>query len=163
YYRMADLCAVTSLHDGMNLVAKEYLAASPDLEGALILSPFTGAARELERAFLASPYDREGTAAAFLAALTEPEDARRERMWALDALVALLIAFIGWGVARLVASGVRWLLHAARFNDGMRRLLGDVPLRYEPTALVAWAVQWTIVLLTVMLCADVLGFDLTRS
>jgi len=84
-------------------------------------------------------------------------------LWALDALVAVLIAFIGWGVARLVAGGVRWLLHAARFNDGMRRLLGDVPLRYEPTALVAWAVQWTIVLLTVMLCADVLGFDLTRS
>jgi len=87
YYRMADLCAVTSLHDGMNLVAKEYLAASPDLEGALILSPFTGAARELERAFLASPYDREGTAAAFLAALTEPEDARRERMAALREIV----------------------------------------------------------------------------
>ena len=87
YYRMADLCAVTSLHDGMNLVAKEYLAASPDLEGALILSPFTGAARELERALLASPYDREGTAAAFLAALNEPEEARRERMAALREIV----------------------------------------------------------------------------
>ena len=84
-------------------------------------------------------------------------------LWALDALVALLIAFLGWAIARLIAYGVRALLHALRFNDGMRRLLGDVPLRYEPTALVAWAVQWTIVLLTVMLCADVLGFDLTRS
>ena len=60
YYRLADLCAVTSLHDGMNLVAKEYLAATPDSDGALVLSPFTGAARELERAWLASPYDREG-------------------------------------------------------------------------------------------------------
>jgi trehalose 6-phosphate synthase len=87
YYRMADVCAVTSLHDGMNLVAKEYLAASPDNEGALILSPFTGAARELERAFIASPYDREGTAAAFHAALTEPDDARRERMAALREIV----------------------------------------------------------------------------
>jgi trehalose-6-phosphate synthase len=83
YYRMADLCAVTALHDGMNLVAKEYLAASPDLEGALVLSPFTGAARELERAWIASPYDREGLADAYHAALLEPEAARRERMAAL--------------------------------------------------------------------------------
>jgi trehalose-6-phosphate synthase len=83
YYRMADLCAVTSLHDGMNLVAKEYLAASPDLEGALVLSPFTGAARELERAWLASPYDREAMADAYHAALSEPPESRRERMGAL--------------------------------------------------------------------------------
>jgi trehalose 6-phosphate synthase len=83
YYRMADLCAVTALHDGMNLVAKEYLAASPDLAGALVLSPFTGAARELERAWIASPYDREGLADAYHAALLEPEAARRERMAAL--------------------------------------------------------------------------------
>ncbi len=83
YYRTADLCAVTSLHDGMNLVAKEYLAASPDLEGALVLSPFTGAARELERAWIASPYDCEGLADAYHAALAEPPEARRERMAAL--------------------------------------------------------------------------------
>jgi trehalose 6-phosphate synthase len=83
YYRMADLCAVTSLHDGMNLVAKEYVAASPDLQGALVLSPFTGAARELERAWIASPYEPEGLADAYHAALTEPEEARRERMAAL--------------------------------------------------------------------------------
>ncbi len=83
YYRMADLCAVTSLHDGMNLVAKEYLAASPDLEGALVLSPFTGAARELERAWIASPYDREGLADAYHAALSAPPEARHERMAAL--------------------------------------------------------------------------------
>ncbi len=83
FYRMADVCTVTSLHDGMNLVAKEYLAASPDLEGALVLSPFTGAARELSRAHLASPYDREGMAEAYHAALSEPAEARRERMAAL--------------------------------------------------------------------------------
>ena len=83
YYRMADVCAVTSLHDGMNLVAKEYLAASTDHDGALVLSPFTGAARELERAFLASPYDCEGMAEAFHAALSEPAESRRERMTAL--------------------------------------------------------------------------------
>jgi trehalose-6-phosphate synthase len=83
YYRMADLCAVTSLHDGMNLVAKEYLAASPDLEGALVLSPFTGAARELERAWIASPYDRDGLADAYHLALGESPESRRERMSAL--------------------------------------------------------------------------------
>lgn len=83
YYRMADLCTVTSLHDGMNLVAKEYLAASPDLEGSLVLSPFTGAARELERARIVSPYDREALADSYYAALTESRDSRRERMAAL--------------------------------------------------------------------------------
>ena len=83
YYRLADLCAVTSLHDGMNLVAKEYLAASPDLEGALVLSPFTGAARELERSWIVSPYDREALADTYNAALSEPAPARRERMAAL--------------------------------------------------------------------------------
>jgi trehalose 6-phosphate synthase len=83
YYRLADVCAVTALHDGMNLVAKEYLAASPDLNGALVLSPFTGAARELQRAHLASPYDRDGLASAFHAALSEADEARHERMAAL--------------------------------------------------------------------------------
>jgi len=79
---------VTSLHDGMNLVAKEYLAASNDLEGALVLSPFTGAARELERAWLASPYDLDGLADAYHAALSEPPEARRERMGALRETVS---------------------------------------------------------------------------
>jgi trehalose 6-phosphate synthase len=83
YYRLADLCTVTSLHDGMNLVAKEYLAASPDLDGALVLSPFTGAARELERAWLVSPYDREALADAYHGALSESLEVRRERMGAL--------------------------------------------------------------------------------
>jgi trehalose 6-phosphate synthase len=83
YYRMADLCTVTSLHDGMNLVAKEYLAASPDLEGALVLSSFTGAAQELERAWVVSPYDREALADTYHAALCEPPEAQHERMQAL--------------------------------------------------------------------------------
>src|SRR4029079_10192929 len=55
FYRMADVCSVTSLHDGMNLVAKEYVAASPDLEGALILSPFNAPATELEPAWIGAP------------------------------------------------------------------------------------------------------------
>jgi trehalose-6-phosphate synthase len=100
YYRMADLCAVTALHDGMNLVAKEYLAASPDLDGALVLSPFTGAARELQRAFIASPYDREGVAEAYHAALSEPEEARRERMTALRETV-LRANIFDWAIGIL--------------------------------------------------------------
>jgi len=79
-YRLADVCMVTSLHDGMNLVAKEYVAASPDLDGALVLSPFTGAARELEPAWIVSPYDQEGMADALAQALDTPEAERRERM-----------------------------------------------------------------------------------
>ena len=75
YYRAADLCLVTSLHDGMNLVAKEFLAARGDEQGVLILSQFTGAARELRDALLVNPYDIDQTAEAIRAALEmEPED-----------------------------------------------------------------------------------------
>jgi alpha,alpha-trehalose-phosphate synthase [UDP-forming] len=75
YYRAADLCMVTSLHDGMNLVAKEFLAARHDERGVLVLSQFTGAARELRDALLVNPYDVDQTAEAIRAALEmEPEE-----------------------------------------------------------------------------------------
>lgn len=75
FYRAADLCLVTSLHDGMNLVAKEFLAARRDERGVLILSQFTGAARELRDALLVNPYDIDQTAEAIrLAVEMEPED-----------------------------------------------------------------------------------------
>ncbi len=75
YYRAADLCLVTSLHDGMNLVAKEFLASRRDERGVLILSQFTGAARELRDALLVNPYDIDQTAEAIRAALEmEPEE-----------------------------------------------------------------------------------------
>jgi trehalose 6-phosphate synthase len=61
YYRAAHLCMVTSLHDGMNLVAKEYVAAREDERGVLILSRFTGAARELRDALIVNPYDIRST------------------------------------------------------------------------------------------------------
>ncbi len=86
-YRMADVCAVTPLHDGMNLVAKEYVAACTDGEGALVLSPFAGAAGELERAYLASPYDLDALAEAYRAALEDPAEERRDRMLALREIV----------------------------------------------------------------------------
>jgi len=69
YYRAAHLCMVTSLHDGMNLVAKEYVAARHDERGVLILSQFTGAARELLDAIIVNPYDIQGTAEAIAQAI----------------------------------------------------------------------------------------------
>jgi trehalose 6-phosphate synthase len=69
YYRVAHLCMVTSLHDGMNLVAKEYVAARQDDRGVLILSSFTGAARDLRDAIIVNPYDTEATGEAIAQAL----------------------------------------------------------------------------------------------
>ncbi|MGA8220244.1 MAG: trehalose-6-phosphate synthase [Candidatus Acidiferrales bacterium] len=80
YYRAADFCMVTSLHDGMNLVAKEYVAARDDEGGALILSQFTGAARELRDAIVVNPYDTDQVAAAIRLALEMDSAERRARM-----------------------------------------------------------------------------------
>ena len=80
YYRAADLCMVTSLHDGMNLVAKEFIAARDDEEGALILSQFTGAARELRDAIIVNPYDVEQLAEAMRVALEMDTEERQARM-----------------------------------------------------------------------------------
>jgi len=80
YYRAADLCLVTSLHDGMNLVAKEFVAARDDERGGLILSQFTGAARELPDALLVNPYDIDQTAEAIRAALEMPAEEAQIRM-----------------------------------------------------------------------------------
>jgi len=87
YYRIADLCLVTSLHDGMNLVAKEFVAARQDEQGVLILSPFTGAARELFDALLVNPYDIEQTAEAIRSALEMDSEDRHRRMQRLRKVV----------------------------------------------------------------------------
>ena len=80
YYRVSDLCLVTSLHDGMNLVAKEFIATREDDGGALILSLFTGASRELQDALIVNPYDTEQLAEAMHYALEMNPGERRERM-----------------------------------------------------------------------------------
>ncbi len=80
YYRAADLCLVTSLHDGMNLVAKEFVATRNDERGVLILSCFTGAARELRDALQVNPYDIDQTADAIRAALEMPSEEKQVRM-----------------------------------------------------------------------------------
>jgi alpha,alpha-trehalose-phosphate synthase [UDP-forming] len=87
WYRAADICLVTSLHDGMNLVAKEYLAARDDEEGVLILSKFTGAAMELRDALIVNPYDIDGVADAINRALEMGYGERRMRMQRMRRLV----------------------------------------------------------------------------
>jgi len=103
YYETADLCLVTSLHDGMNLVAKEFVGARDDESGVLILSQFTGASRELRDALIVNPYDIEEMAEAIRAGLEmDPAEqrARLRRMretlkshniyyWAADLITAL--------------------------------------------------------------------------
>lgn len=87
YYRAADVCMVTSLHDGMNLVAKEYVAARDDERGVLLLSQFTGAAQELHEALIVNPYHVEQTADALYRGLTMPDYEQQERMRSMRALV----------------------------------------------------------------------------
>ncbi|HEX7152028.1 MAG TPA: trehalose-6-phosphate synthase [Thermoanaerobaculia bacterium] len=88
YYAMADSAVVTPLHDGMNLVAKEYVAACNDGDGALVLSVFAGAAKELDGALLVNPYDVEQVAEAILRATAMPLAERKARMQTMRAQIA---------------------------------------------------------------------------
>ena len=87
YYRAADVCYVSSLHDGMNLVAKEFVAAREDERGALVLSTFTGASRELTEALLVNPYDIDRSAAALAAALSMAPEEQAARMRAMRSML----------------------------------------------------------------------------
>ncbi len=80
FYKIADTCLVTSLHDGMNLVAKEFVAARDDNSGVLILSRFAGASREMKDALIVNPYDIEQMADAIYYSLTMPKTEVSERM-----------------------------------------------------------------------------------
>ncbi|PIP20227.1 MAG: trehalose-6-phosphate synthase [Candidatus Omnitrophica bacterium CG23_combo_of_CG06-09_8_20_14_all_40_11] len=80
FYMLADFCIVSSLHDGMNLVAKEYVAAKKDLTGSLILSQFTGAARELTDAIQINPYSIEEFAESIKLTIEMPLEEKRKRM-----------------------------------------------------------------------------------
>ncbi|NLO91116.1 MAG: trehalose-6-phosphate synthase [Elusimicrobia bacterium] len=80
FFKLGDVCIVSPLHDGMNLVAKEYVVSSEGGNGMLVLSQFAGASRELTEAVTINPYDREQFAEALYSALTMPEEERRKRM-----------------------------------------------------------------------------------
>jgi len=114
HYRAADVCFVSSLHDGMNLVAKEFIAARDDERGVLILSQFTGASRELVEALIVNPYDTEECAAALRLALAMPPDEQRDRMRRMRSLVQEFNVYRWAG---------RMLLDAARVRQ-RRRLAG---------------------------------------
>jgi trehalose 6-phosphate synthase len=88
YYRAAELCYVSSLHDGMNLVAKEFVAARDDELGVLVLSQFTGAARDLTEALIVNPYDLHQASDALATALRMSSDEQRERMRSMRRLVS---------------------------------------------------------------------------
>jgi trehalose 6-phosphate synthase len=88
YYRAADVCYVSSLHDGMNLVAKEFVAARDDDRGVLVLSEFTGAARELTEALIVNPYDLDAASAALARATSMSAEEQRDRMRSMRAFVA---------------------------------------------------------------------------
>jgi trehalose 6-phosphate synthase len=107
FYRAADLCYVSSLHDGMNLVAKEYVTARDDEQGVLVLSQFAGASRELTEALVVNPYDIEEASAALAAALEMPADEQRARMRAMRGLVAEYNVYRWAGRMLLDASRLR--------------------------------------------------------
>jgi trehalose 6-phosphate synthase len=88
FYWLADLCIVSSLHDGMNLVAKEYVAAKKDLSGSLILSQFTGAAKELTGAFQINPYSIEEFADTIKLAIEMPPEEKRKRMENMRSIIS---------------------------------------------------------------------------
>ena len=117
-FRAADACMVSSLHDGMNLVAKEFVAARDDEQGVLILSTFAGASRELSEALMVNPYDAQGVAEALERALLMPDGEQRERM-------RLMRDFLR------VRNVYRWagqmLLDAARLRSQQRIIADSIP------------------------------------
>jgi trehalose 6-phosphate synthase len=120
FYRAADVCYVSSLHDGMNLVAKEFVAARDDEAGVLLLSQFTGAASELPEALVVNPYDLDETSGAMAKALTMSRDEQRDRMHAMRTHLSEFNVYRWAG---------RMLLDAARIRrraSVMGRVDGDI-------------------------------------
>ena len=121
YLRAADVCYVSSLHDGMNLVAKEFVAARDDERGVLVLSRFTGAARELTEALLVNPYDLEEASSALAAALSMSPAEQAERMRAMRAFVQDLNVYRWAGRMLVDAARLRQKDRlSSRLNPGLR-------------------------------------------
>jgi trehalose 6-phosphate synthase len=107
YYRAADFCYVSALHDGMNLVAKEFVAAREDERGVLLLSQFAGAAREMPEALIVNPYNMEEASAAMVRALTMSADDQQGRMRAMRAFLAEFNVYRWAGRMLMDASRIR--------------------------------------------------------
>jgi trehalose 6-phosphate synthase len=121
-YRAADVCLVTSLHDGMNLVCKEFVAARDDEQGVLILSRFAGAARDMPEALIVNPYHVEEVADALHRALTMPPGEQRERMANLRSTVREFNVFRWAG--RMLTDAARWRLRE-RISERVQRHAGE--------------------------------------
>ncbi|HML42430.1 MAG TPA: trehalose-6-phosphate synthase [Hyphomicrobium zavarzinii] len=106
-FRAADVCIVSSLHDGMNLVAKEFIAARDDERGVLMLSHFAGASRELAEALIINPYDAHATGEVLHSALVMPETEQHERMRLMRAYVSTRNVYRWAGQMLLDASRLR--------------------------------------------------------
>jgi trehalose 6-phosphate synthase len=118
FYRAAEVCYVSSLHDGMNLVAKEFVAARDDERGVLVLSQFTGAARELTEALIVNPYDIDEASAALATALSMAPEEQRDRMRSMRAFVSEFNVYRWAG--RMLADAAR-----LRTRDRLTRRLTD--------------------------------------
>jgi trehalose 6-phosphate synthase/phosphatase len=114
-YQLADVCWVGSLRDGMNLVAKEYVACKAEGDGVLVLSEFAGAAAEMGEALLINPFDEERTASSIERALTLDEDERRRRMDQLHSRILHNNVF-RWG-ERFLASLEDAVSERGRYSD----------------------------------------------
>ncbi|MEO7325430.1 MAG: trehalose-6-phosphate synthase [Dokdonella sp.] len=125
YFRAADVCYVSSLHDGMNLVAKEFVAARDDEQGVLILSRFTGAARELTEALIVNPYDIEQASHALAIALEMSRSEQQARMQAMRRFVSEFNVYRWAG---------RMLLDASRLRrrEQLSGLLSEHELSHDP-------------------------------
>ncbi|MFY9328456.1 MAG: trehalose-6-phosphate synthase [Georgfuchsia sp.] len=126
HYRAAELCFVSSLHDGMNLVAKEFIAAREDQHGVLLLSQFTGAVRDLPEALIVNPYDADQCAAALHVALTMPLTEQRDRMQLMRGLVSEFNVYRWAGRMLLDAATMRRHIQlqekSENLNEQKRRL-----------------------------------------
>lgn len=127
HYRACDVCVVTSLHDGMNLVAKEFIAARDDEQGALVLSQFAGASRELHESLIVNPYNTEQTAEALYQAVTMPPAEQRERMRSLRRMVRDFNVYRWAGRMLLDASHVRQRERVAARIDSHSRMASRQP------------------------------------
>jgi trehalose 6-phosphate synthase len=121
--RAADVLYVSSLHDGMNLVAKEFVAARDDEQGVLVLSRFTGAARELSEALVVNPYDLTEAAAALARALYMSPEEQRERLVSMRRVVSEFNAYRWAGRMLLEAADLR---RRNRVTDRLSSVLDPV-------------------------------------
>jgi trehalose 6-phosphate synthase len=129
YLRAANLCYVSSLHDGMNLVAKEFVAARDDCRGVLLLSQFTGAAKELTEALIVNPYDFRQASDALAVALAMPSEEQEERMMSMRSIVADLNVYRWAG---------RMLIDAAQLRRS-ERLAGRISHAHKSSRLMRLA------------------------